>query len=63
MLIKAYISLKFWEILKTIEGAMYYNITNFFKINFVVAATGCIINVMDLKNFPNTIMLLKVDHF
>ena len=40
---------------------MYYNITNFSQ--FVVAPTGCIINAMDLKIFPNTIMLLKVDHF
>ena len=24
---------------------------------------GCIINAMDLKIFPNTIVLLKVDHF
>ena len=40
---------------------MYYNITYFSQ--FVVAPTGCIINVMDLKIFPNTIMLLKVNHF
>ena len=30
---------------------------------FVVAPTGCIINAMDLKIFPNTIVLLKVDCF
>ena len=30
---------------------------------FAVAPTGCIINVMDLKIFPNTIILLKVDQF
>ena len=40
---------------------MYYNITIFSQ--FVVTPTGCIINGMDLKNFPNTIMLLKVDRF
>ena len=40
---------------------MYYNITIFPQ--FVIAPTGCIINAMDLKNFPNTIMLLKVDCF
>ena len=40
---------------------MYYNITIFSQ--FVAIATGCIINAMDLKNFPNTIILLKVDHF
>ena len=36
---------------------MYYN------DNFLFAPTECIINAMDLKIFPNTIMLLKVDHF
>ena len=36
---------------------MYYNITIF------VISTGCIINAMDLKNLPNTIVLLKVDQF
>ena len=40
---------------------MYNNITNFCS-QFVVAPTGCIINTMDLKIFPNTIMLLKVNH-
>ena len=41
---------------------MYYNITNFFS-QFVVTPTGCIVNAMDLKIFPNTIVLLKVDRF
>ena len=36
---------------------MYYDITIF------VSPTGCIIDALDLKSFPNTIMLLKVDHF
>ena len=40
---------------------MYYNITIFSQ--FVVAPTGYIINAMDLKIFPNTVVLLKVDHF
>ena len=40
---------------------MYYNITIFSQ--FVVAPTGCIVNAMDLKIFPNTIVLLKVDFF
>ena len=40
---------------------MYYDITIFSQ--FVVTPTRCIINAMDLKNFPNTIMLLKVDCF
>ena len=40
---------------------MYYNITIFSQ--FVVAPTGCIVNAMDLKIFPNIIILLKVDHF
>ena len=31
-------------------------------LQFVVAPTGCFINAMD-PNFPNTIMLLKVDCF
>ena len=39
---------------------MYYDITIFSQ--FVVAPTGCIINAMDLKFSPNTIMLLKVDY-
>ena len=37
-------------------------ISQFFS-QFVVAPTGCIINAMDLKIFPNNIMLLKVDRF
>ena len=40
---------------------MYYNITIF--LQFVIAPTGCIISAMDLKFFPNTIVLLKVDNF
>ena len=40
---------------------MYYNITIFSQ--FVIAPIGCFINAMDLKIFPNTIMLLKVDSF
>ena len=40
---------------------MYYNITNLSQ--FVVTPTGCIINAMNLKIFPNTIMLFKVDCF
>ena len=38
---------------------MYYNIAIFSQ--FVIAPTRCIIN--DLKIFPNTIILLKVDCF
>ena len=34
-----------------------------FFSQFVVAPTECIVNAMDLKIFPNTIVLLKVDHF
>ena len=34
-----------------------------FFSQFVVATTGCIVNAMDLKIFPKTIVLLKVDHF
>ena len=30
---------------------------------FVVTPTACIVNAMDLKIFPNTIVLLKVDRF
>ena len=30
---------------------------------YVVAPTGCNINAMDLKIFPNIIVLLKVDRF
>ena len=37
-------------------------ISQFFS-QFVVAPTRCIINAMDLKIFPNNIMLLKVDRF
>ena len=33
-----------------------------FFSQFVVAPTGCIVNAMDLKIFPNTIVLLKMDH-
>ena len=40
---------------------MYYNIAIFSQ--FVVTPTGCIINAMDPKIVPNTIMLLTVDHF
>ena len=40
---------------------MYYNITIF--LQFVVTPNGCIINAMDLKIFPNTIVLSKVDYF
>ena len=32
-------------------------------LQFVVAPTGCIVKAMDPKFFPNTIVLLKVDHF
>ena len=37
---------------------MYYDIVIFSQ--FVIAPTGCIVNAMDLKIFPNTIVLLKV---
>ena len=37
-------------------------ISQFFS-QFVVAPTRCIISAMGLKNFPNNIMLLKVDRF
>ena len=37
-------------------------ISQFFP-QFVIAPTRCIINAMDLKFFPNNIMLLKVDRF
>ena len=40
---------------------MYYDIAIFSQ--FVVAPTGCIIDAMDLKIIPNTIVLLKVDRF
>ena len=40
---------------------MYYNIDIFSQ--FVIAPTECIVNVMDLKIFCNTTVLLKVDHF
>ena len=40
---------------------MYYYIAIFSQ--FVATPTACIINVMDLKIFPNTTMLLKIDHF
>ena len=39
---------------------MYYDIAIFSP--FVVTPTRCIVNAMDLKIFPNTIVLLKVDH-
>ena len=54
-----YISLKFWRILRKIEGSAY---VQFFS-KFAVAPTVCIINAMDLEIFPNIIMLLKVDCF
>ena len=59
MLIEAYIFLG----ILNIEGVMYYNIAIFFRIIFVITPTGCIINAMDLKIFPNTIVLLKVHCF
>ena len=34
-----------------------------FFSQFVIAHTGCIVNAMNLKIFPNTIVLLKVDCF
>ena len=37
-------------------------ISQFFS-QFVVMPTGCIINAMDLKIFPNINILLKVDRF
>ena len=40
---------------------MYYNIA--ICSRFVIAPTRCIINAMNLKNFSNTIVLLKVDSF
>ena len=40
---------------------MYFNISIFSQ--FVVTPTGFIINAMDLKNFLNTIMLLRVECF
>ena len=40
---------------------MYYDNTIFSQ--FVISPTRCIINAMDLKIFPNTIVLLKVDRF
>ena len=42
---------------------MYHNITILFTINFIVEPTRCIINAVDLKIFPNTIILLKVYRF
>ena len=60
MLIKAYASLKFWWILRKIEELC--TIISHF-LQFVVASTGCIIIAMNMKNFPNTYMLLKVDRF
>ena len=60
-LIEAYISLKFEEFYKKLSD-LWTIISQFFS-QFVVTPTGCIINAMDLKNFPNNIMLLKVDRF
>ena len=40
---------------------MYYDIAIF--LQYVVAPTGCIVNAMDLKIFPNTMVLLKVGCF
>ena len=40
---------------------MHYDIAIFSQ--FVVAPTGCIVNAMDLKIYPNTTVLLKVDGF
>ena len=40
---------------------MYYDIAIFSQ--FIVAPTECIVNAMDLKIFPNTIVLLKVGRF
>ena len=41
---------------------LYTIILQFFP-QFAVAPTRCIVNAMDLKIFPNHIMLLKVYHF
>ena len=40
---------------------MYYDIAIF--LQYVVAPTGCIINAVDLKIFPYTMVLLKVSCF
>ena len=40
---------------------MYYDIAIF--LQFILAPTRCIINAIDLKFFPEIIVLLKVDHF
>ena len=40
---------------------MCYDIAIFSQ--FVVAPTGCIVSAMDLKIFPNTIVVLKKDRF
>ena len=40
-----------------------HTIASRFFSQLVVTPTGCIINAMDLKIFPNNIMLLKVDRF
>ena len=58
MLIEAYISLKFEEFLRELSTI----ILQFFP-QFVVTPTGCIIIAMDLKTFPNTVVLLKVYYF
>ena len=34
-----------------------------FFSQFVIAPTGCTVNAIDLKIFPNTIVLLKVNRF
>ena len=41
---------------------LFTKILQFFK-QFVVTPTRCSINTRDLKIFPNTNMLLKVEHF
>ena len=61
MHIEAYISLKFEGFYKKLSD-LRTTISQFFS-QFVIAPTGCIINAMDLKIFPNNIMLLKVNHF
>ena len=40
---------------------MYYDITIFSQ--FVIAPTRYLVNAINLKIFPNTIVLLKVDRF
>ena len=48
-----HLGLHFLGILRKIEESMYYNIANIFTIFF--ASTGCIINAIELKIFPNTV--------